>query len=836
MVFDKLEQLSAADISESAEGFSEKLKSTVSSLPIRRRMKISKWRELSYQEQIELARPYCLAVYDQNGYKFVLNSPNAIVYKQLKEFLIEMFKPTILADEPPVFVLLHRFWKQADADGDESLSRREINKFLKDLNLSIPKEALDDAFQRVDKDKNHRLDFEEFKLLYISLSKSPKLDTLSRSLSDHQSTEEAQHLDGMIQRLQGFFKDIQKEDLDSAKLTEMITVARGSQFLNSQQMLEDIHFTFRLLLSNIQNCAIDPWKLYYNEEYHQELERPLNHYFISSSHNTYLSGDQLRSKSTLFSYQAALEAGCRCVEIDCWDGKDGVPVVYHGFTLTTKLKFPDVIQTIKEFAFDKSDLPLILSLENHCSVPQQDAMAKTLIEVLGIENIKFLRPGEVEKVAPSPLALRRKFLIKGAKLRETLEEEEEDTDEEEEELSPTKKPAHRAEQNRVQPGGGQLKHTAGNNKKKPKVSKALSDITYIGSAPPAKVVKSWKDGDLLAAPSMHPSDCCSLKENVLEKGDLQEVPRARAVMQSTQKSLFRIYPLGSRVGSTNYMPSPHWGVGSQLVALNFQNIETPMRVNQALFNVGGRCGYVQKPPSRLLSRKDATECGQSLGLQAVELTVEVISGHWIPLPFQTNKVKVINPFVKAMVLYSGLSNKGPVDMTVEEKRTDTVYDNGFNPEFQKSDGFKFLCSDSECDMLMLEVWTEHRATSVMVGYFCARVCDLRQGYRFVPLYGLGGKLMANTLDDPTCPGLLVKLAITPTDKQRTCVSTNLSPSGIVSSAVLPAMGGLTKIRSIGKSLTSSACDVASSACDVAVLAKESIEAAIAPPKQTAVAM
>lgn len=151
-----------------------------------------------------------------------------------------------------------------------------------------------------------------------------------------------------------------------------------------------------MLLHEESNTVVDRQRLALKEG---ELDRPLAHYFVSCSHNTFLDGHQLWSTSTPDMYRRVMCEGCRSVEIDVWDNKvDGEPDVNHGHTNCTPTKFRLVLQALKETAFEMSELPVFISLEMHCHATQQ---VKRLTSPVNL-HLEFPTDSPIEVPLTSP--------------------------------------------------------------------------------------------------------------------------------------------------------------------------------------------------------------------------------------------------------------------------------------------------------------------------------------------------------------------------------------------------------------------------------------------------
>ncbi|PVD29971.1 hypothetical protein C0Q70_09232 [Pomacea canaliculata] len=219
-----------------------------------------------------------------------------------------------------------------------------------------------------------------------------------------------------LQEFREFLRDYQDEQLPDHEILELIQRHEPDSVLRDQCCLSFEGFA-RFLMDK-DNYACIPEKMPCKEE---DMDHPLPHYYIASSHNTYLTGHQLKGESSVELYSQVLLQGCRCVELDCWDGDDGMPIIYHGHTLTTKIPFKSVVEAINKSAFVTSPYPVILSIENHCSLPQQQKMAQIFISVFGERLVtKFLFESDFaeDPQLPSPAQLKYCILIKNKKLRE----------------------------------------------------------------------------------------------------------------------------------------------------------------------------------------------------------------------------------------------------------------------------------------------------------------------------------------------------------------------------------------------------------------------------------
>ncbi|XP_075418096.1 1-phosphatidylinositol 4,5-bisphosphate phosphodiesterase delta-3 isoform X2 [Tenrec ecaudatus] len=589
---------------------------------------------------------------------------------------------------------IHFYLHKADSNQDSHMSFKEIKSLLRMLNMDLNDMYAYCLFKECDHSHNERLEGAEIEEFLRRLLKRPELEDIFHRCSGEDRVLSAPEL-------REFLEEQGEEDATLAHARQLIQTHELNEAAKQNELMTMDGFMMYLL--SPEGAALDPA----HKQTFQPMDQPLAHYFISSSHNTYLTDSQIGGPSSTEAYVRAFAQGCRCVELDCWEGPGGEPVIYHGHTLTSKILFRDVVQAVHDHAFETSPYPVILSLENHCGLEQQAALAHHLRTILGGMLVTQPLDSQDPKALPSPEELKGRVLVKGKKLpgaqkeddRALWDREEEDEEEGDEEAETTEQKPRRAKQ----------------------ISPELSALAVYCCATPLKSLRP-------AVEQAQPCQVSSLSEREAKRL-IREA--GNSFVRHNSHQLTRIYPLGLRMNSANYSPQEMWNAGCQLVALNFQTPGYEMDLNAGRFLINGQCGYVLKPAC--LRQPNTTFDPECPGPFRTMLTIQVLTAQQLPKLNAEKPNSIVDPLVRVEI------HGVPADCS--RKETNYVLNNGFNPRWDQTLQFQLRAPELALVRFVVE---DYDATSPndFVGQFTLPLTSLKQGYRHIHLLSKDGASLA----------------------------------------------------------------------------------------------
>jgi phosphatidylinositol phospholipase C delta len=677
-----------------------------------------------------------------------------------------------------------------------SLDLRAVEALCRGLHIHCPKSMIQEQFRLADSRDSGCLNYNEFRDFVRRLKERNDFRPIFNvwAQGDEHGLTKKQFF-SFLEVAQGVdvASDIRRWDYEFWKWTNLSEAKRPKSATESSPSRATMDFEAFASFLVSEACNI-----YSGAPSQARFDRPLNEYFISTSHNTYLTGRQFAGDSSTEAYITALRHGCRCVEIDCWNGPDGRPIVTHGHTRTSSVLFIDCINSIGRYAFESSEYPVILSLEVHCDAEQQAKMVEIMKDVLGEKLI--LHPlSEQPSQLPSPESLKNRILVK-VKTSETPENAALSDQGRGRRFRSTSSPSPRPElpETLVLPDIPPLSSppttsypihpasminspyprsmtatsasSAGEESDTPQARKLVLDtrqkkntskITRV-LAELGVYLQGYKYRGFMTIEGQEYNHIFSLDET--KAGGLCKNPQEKAQFEDHNvRYMFRVYPKGLRLDSSNFDPNIFWRRGVQMVALNWQTYDRFQQINQAMFAAGtDRHGYVLKPDYLRQPRvlNGAVDSRLRLSRRLVRFSVEIISAQQLPRLHGMDRSVSINPFVEIQVYNAedkarGIATgSGGKDSSARNgfsgvgipyvRRTKVVPDNGYNPRFNE----KFeLAVETKYPELVFVRWIVYSSPngkhtgngSTQVAVFTAKLSSLQQGYRHLPLYNSHGE-------------------------------------------------------------------------------------------------